>query len=116
MSARAGMMMDLREAALAVGGRVEGEAVAFGGVSTDSRTIAPGELFVALKGERFDGHEHVGEARSRGAVAALVSRSHAQTPLVIADDTRAALGRLAAHWRARHTLPLVALTGSNGKT
>ena len=116
MTARAEAMMDLREAALAVGGRVEGEPVAFGGVGTDSRSIAPGELFIALKGERFDGHEHVGEARSRGAVAALVSRPHPQAPLVIAADTRVALGKLAAHWRARHSLPVVALTGSNGKT
>ena len=116
MRAAAQPMMDLGEAALAVAGRVEGEPVAFGGVSTDSRTIAPGELFVALKGERFDGHDHVSDARSRGAVAALVSRPVPQAPLVIAPDTRVALGKLAAHWRSRHFLPLVALTGSNGKT
>ncbi|MEO5694301.1 MAG: UDP-N-acetylmuramoyl-tripeptide--D-alanyl-D-alanine ligase [Usitatibacter sp.] len=116
MSPRAEPMMDLREAAQAVGGRVEGDPVGFEGVSTDSRTIAPGELFVALKGERFDGHEHVGEARLRGAAAALVSRLVPQTPQVVARDTRVALGRLAAHWRVRHSAPLVALTGSNGKT
>jgi UDP-N-acetylmuramoyl-tripeptide--D-alanyl-D-alanine ligase len=116
MNARPEPMMDLGEAAQAVGGRLEGEPVAFGGVSTDSRTIAPGELFVALKGERFDGHEHVGEARTRGAAAALVSRPVPQTPQVVAGDTRLALGKLAAHWRGRHSRPLVALTGSNGKT
>ena len=110
-----GRMMDLQQAARAVGGRAEGDAT-FSGVTTDSRAIAPGDLFVALKGDRFDGHDYVGQARARGAVAALVSRPVAGGPCVVADDTRLALGRLAADWRARFALPLVALTGSNGKT
>jgi UDP-N-acetylmuramoyl-tripeptide--D-alanyl-D-alanine ligase len=110
-------MMDLREAAQALGGRVHGAAASFAGVGTDSRTISAGELFVALKGERFDGHEHVAEARAKGAAAALVSRVvDAALPQLVVDDPRLALGRLAARWRSRYALELVALTGSNGKT
>jgi UDP-N-acetylmuramoyl-tripeptide--D-alanyl-D-alanine ligase len=110
-------MMDLREAAQALGGRVHGEAASFAGVGTDSRTISAGELFVALKGERFDGHEHVAEARARGAAAALVARVVDESmPQLVVADTRLALGRLAAHWRSRYALQLVGLTGSNGKT
>ena len=111
-------MMDLQQAARAVNGRVEGGSAAFSGVTTDSRAITPGDLFVALKGERFDGHEYVAEAVSKGAVAALVSSPLASrpSPLLLVDDTRLALGRLAADWRARFAMPLVALTGSNGKT
>ncbi|HET9652175.1 MAG TPA: UDP-N-acetylmuramoyl-tripeptide--D-alanyl-D-alanine ligase [Usitatibacter sp.] len=112
-------MMDLREAARAVNGTLHGEARRFGGVTTDSRNVSDGDLFVALKGERFDGHEYLGEARRRGAVGAITSRLvNLEPPMaqVVADDTRLALGRLAAHWRARFALPLAALTGSNGKT
>ncbi len=97
-------MMDLDEAALAAGGVAEGERVSFAGVSTDSRAVRPGELFVALAGENHDGHAFVAQAFQRGAVAALVSRrvgSSREMPQVIVDDTRAGLGRLAAAWRAR---------------
>jgi UDP-N-acetylmuramoyl-tripeptide--D-alanyl-D-alanine ligase len=112
-------MMDLAEAAAAAGGVAEGERVAFAGVSTDSRTVKPGELFVALTGENHDGHAFVAQAFGRGAVAALVSRrvgSTREMPQAIVPDTRAGLGRLAAAWRARFALPVLALTGSNGKT
>ena len=112
-------MMDLQEAGRAVGGRVHGAATRFSGVTTDSRKVATGDLFVALKGERFDGNEYVGQAMAQGAVAAITSRlvsARVPVPQVVVDDTRIALGRLAAHWRARFALPLVALTGSNGKT
>ena len=111
-------MMDTAEAARATGGRLEGEAVRFSRVSTDSRTVGSGDLFIALKGERFDGHEYVPRAEQQGAAASVVSRSvaGAQRPQVVVDDTRLALGRLAAHWRAKFALPVVALTGSNGKT
>ena len=112
-------MMDLDEAARAVAGKVHGAPVHFSGVTTDSRAVNAGELFVALSGERFDGHEYVAEAFQRGASAALTSRL-VSTPLplpqVVAADTRVALGRLAAHWRGKFALPLLALTGSNGKT
>jgi UDP-N-acetylmuramoyl-tripeptide--D-alanyl-D-alanine ligase len=114
------MMMTLGEAALAVGGTATTAAPAFTAVSTDSRSVAAGELFIALKGERFDGHAFVSDVLDRGAAGALVEAAwaagHADLPLVAVDDTRRGLGRLAADWRARFDLPLVGITGSNGKT
>lgn len=90
------------------------------GVSIDSRTLAPGEAFFAIRGHQRDGHAHVGEAARRGAsclvVHALPDEPCAGVPLVLVDDTTAALGRLARAHRARFTLPVVAVTGSNGKT
>jgi UDP-N-acetylmuramoyl-tripeptide--D-alanyl-D-alanine ligase len=112
-------MMDLVELAGATGGVAAGDPVSFTGVSTDTRTIAAGELFVALRGDNFDGHDYVPQAIGRGAAAALVSRrvgSEREIPQVVVKDTRAALGALAAAWRGRFSLPVVALTGSNGKT
>ena len=100
-------------------GVLHGASVAFSGVTTDSRAVDAGDLFIALRGERFDGHRYVGEALGRGAVAALTSRrvdTSLPAPQVVVDDTRLALGRLAAHWRGRFAIPVVALTGSNGKT
>ena len=112
-------MMDLAQAARAAGGEIRGEAVSFTGVATDSRAITPGDLFVALVGERFDGHDYVAQARVRGAVAAITSRyveAEPPIPQALVPDTKLALGKLAAHWRSRYSLPVVALTGSNGKT
>ncbi len=88
------------------------------GVSTDSRSVKVGELFVALSGENFDGHAFVTRAAERGAVAALVSRvvPEAKIPQILVGDTRLALGRLAQAWRQRFQIPVLALTGSNGKT
>ena len=87
-------------------------------VGTDSRTTGPGELFVALKGERFDAHEFLADVRTRGASAVLAQRlpHDWQGPALLVPDTRVALGELARGWRSRFTLPLVAVTGSNGKT
>ena len=116
---RAPSMMQLAEAARAVAGTLEGADVPFAGVTTDSRSIGAGDLFVALAGERFDGHGFVAEAVRRGAAAALTARRvEIDVPLaqVVVADTRLGLGRLAAYWRARFAIPLVALTGSNGKT
>ncbi|HSO06424.1 MAG TPA: UDP-N-acetylmuramoyl-tripeptide--D-alanyl-D-alanine ligase [Pelomicrobium sp.] len=115
-------MMDLADAARAVSGEVRGANVRFAAVSTDSRALHEGALFVALRGERFDGHDSVEAAGGAGAAAALVDADWALAhpdvalPLVVADDARIALGQLAAAWRARFAIPLVALTGSNGKT
>ena len=97
---------------------VRGDArVAFDSVSTDTRSLAAGALFVALRGERFDAHEFVGTARERGAVAAMVERAlEADLPQVVVADARRALGIGAAQWRARFTLPVIAVAGSNGKT
>ena len=90
------------------------------GVSTDTRTVADGQLFIALSGERFDAHDFLDQAITAGATALLVS-DESKLPagcsaVVVGDDTRLALGRLAAAWRARFSLPVIAVTGSNGKT
>ncbi|WP_444633217.1 UDP-N-acetylmuramoyl-tripeptide--D-alanyl-D-alanine ligase [Cupriavidus oxalaticus] len=104
------------------GARVCGDgAVAFSRVQTDSRTVEPGDLFVALKGERFDAHDFIADVMAKGAAAVLVSReadasNYAGVPAIVAPDTRIALGELGAGWRRRFTLPAVAVTGSNGKT
>ena len=88
------------------------------GVSTDSRAVKVGNLFVALVGEHFDGHAFVARAAAGGAAAALVSRTVADAaiPQIVVADTRLALGRLAQQWRRRFKIPVLALTGSNGKT
>ncbi len=115
-------MLSIGEIAAVTGGVVQGDASArVGGVSTDSRTVAPGELFVPLKGERFDGHDFIPQVTAAGVGAALVERNYAgEIPtgltLVRVADTLHALGDLAAAYRRRFTLPLVAVTGSNGKT
>ncbi len=85
---------------------------------TDTRTLQQGDLFVALRGERFDAHDFLPQARESGAVAALVQRGLASSglPGLTVSDTRAALGWLAAGWRSRFDIPLIAVTGSNGKT
>jgi UDP-N-acetylmuramoyl-tripeptide--D-alanyl-D-alanine ligase len=89
----------------------------FFGVSSDSRKVPAGSLFIALKGERHDGHEYVLEAARQGAAAALVERRlHVAIPQIIVPDTRLALGQLAAAWRVVVGTPLLAITGSNGKT
>ena len=107
----------LYEAAGLLDGEATGADVAFTAVSTDSRQLSPGALFVALTGPNFDGHDFIAVARERGAVAALVSRPVADPlPQLRVADTRLALGQLAAVWRERFTGPLIALTGSNGKT
>lgn len=107
----------LSAAAGLVNGVVVSDDVAFTAVGTDSRRLSAGMLFVALVGPHFDGHDFVAAARERGACAALVSRPVADPlPQLQVADTRLALGRLAAAWRSRFTGPLIALTGSNGKT
>ncbi len=87
-------------------------------VHSDTRSVAPGDLFVALRGERFDAHDFLAAAKAAGAVAALAERGldAAGLPGLVVADTRAALGDLAAAWRKRFTMPLVTVTGSNGKT
>lgn len=98
---------------------VQGDGVAFAGVSTDSRSVAQGDLYVALVGERFDGHHFVAEALARGASGAVVSRAvdvEASERLYSVDDTLLALGALAAYRRRSFDAPVVAITGSSGKT
>jgi UDP-N-acetylmuramoyl-tripeptide--D-alanyl-D-alanine ligase len=109
------------EVAGAVGGALEGDpaAVVAGKVTVDSRAVAPGDLFVALPGERVDGHDFLGAAARAGAAAALVARPDAALPCVVVDDPVAGLGRLASAVHARLTaggLRTVGITGSSGKT
>ena len=91
------------------------------GISTDTRSLRAGELFVALRGDRFDGHGYVAAAAARGAVAAVVDAAFTPDPretlpLVVVDDCAAALGRLARIYRDRFSIPVLAVGGSNGKT
>jgi UDP-N-acetylmuramoyl-tripeptide--D-alanyl-D-alanine ligase len=108
----------LTEAAAAVAGRLAGADAEFRGVSIDSRTIEPGQLFVALRGERFDGHAFLAAAAGRGAAGAIVERVVAGValPQVVVQDTQAALTALAAAWRAKCTALVLGVGGSNGKT
>ncbi len=111
--------MTLATAATILGGELHGADVRFSGVSTDSRSIRKGELFVALRGERFDGHDFLPAIAAAGAAAALVERDRAAAaplPVAAVADTTAALAALAAHWRRRFSIPLIAVAGSNGKT
>jgi UDP-N-acetylmuramoyl-tripeptide--D-alanyl-D-alanine ligase len=117
------MQATLREAAAWCGGTI-GEAAGgttFSGVSTDTRQIRPGQLFVPLSGDRFDGHDYLAAAHEAGAVASLWQKDRPQPadagiPLLLVDDTLAALQRLAAHYLGALQAKVVAVTGSNGKT
>ncbi|WP_345540333.1 UDP-N-acetylmuramoyl-tripeptide--D-alanyl-D-alanine ligase [Variovorax defluvii] len=113
-------MMTLRQAqAWIPGARLVGDPdVPVWRVHTDTRTLAAGDLFVALKGERFDANDFLVDARARGAAAAIAhgGLAAAGLPGLEVPDTLAALGALARGWRAQFELPLVAVTGSNGKT
>lgn len=91
--------------------------ISFTGVSIDSRTIQTGNLFIAIRGERLDGHEYLEEAIKKGAAAAIVDHAiEASIPLIVVPNTTLALGTLAHAWRKQFHLPVVALTGSCGKT
>ena len=112
-------MMSLAEAAAVLDANLRGGDARFSGVSTDSRTLRRGELFVALRGERFDGHEFLKAAAGAQAAAVMVDRKYGgeyPLPALVVDDTRRSLGDLARYWRARFSPALVAVTGSNGKT
>ena len=113
-------MMTLLEAGQAIGALASGPNIPFTGLCTDSRNVMQGDLFVALKGERFDGHDYIRSALSFGAVAAMVDHSwpvqDLGLPLLRVENTRLALGKLAQAWRALSNTALVAITGSNGKT
>ena len=98
--------------------RLIGADASFDGVSIDSRAIQPGQLFIALTGPRFDGHDYLNDVAGKGAVAALVEREVADSalPQLLVKDTRQALGQLGALNRAAFTQPVAAVTGSSGKT
>ncbi|PIE83465.1 MAG: UDP-N-acetylmuramoyl-tripeptide--D-alanyl-D-alanine ligase [Candidatus Contendobacter odensis] len=109
--------LHLQAIAQQLNGELFGDDIAFSTVSTDSRQLPEGALFVALGGEHFDGHNFITTAREQGARAALVERTVTDPlPQLRVADTRLALGQLAAIWRARFSGMLIGLTGSNGKT
>ena len=107
----------LSDVAAATGGRLAGHDAEFAGVSIDSRTVEPKQLFVALRGERFDGHAFVAGAAGRGAAGAIVEKaSEAALPQVVVRDAQAALTAFAAAWRAASRALVLGVGGSNGKT
>jgi UDP-N-acetylmuramoyl-tripeptide--D-alanyl-D-alanine ligase len=111
------MTRRLSDVAAASGGKLLGADREFGRVTQDTRKLGKDELFVAIKGENFDGHEFLIQAEKLGAAGALVQRQVQSTlPQVLVADTRKALGNYAAHWRGQFELPLVGVTGSSGKT
>lgn len=115
-------MMRIAEAAQVLHADWSGKDVLFTAVSTDSRTLKQGDVFIALTGENFDGSQFVGGAAEKGAVAAIVNQQAdgrdlaIKIPLIRVKDTRLGLGQLAAYWRSRFALPVIGVTGSNGKT
>jgi len=111
------MARTLAAVAREVQGRLVGADTQFARVSTDSRQIDAGALFVAIQGERFDGNDYVAEARARGAAGALVSRlEDGPLPQVAVADTKLAFGQMARAWKRNFGIPVIAVTGSNGKT
>ena len=114
-------MMSLSQAAFMLGVEHHNEDVTFTSVGADSRNIVPGRLFIALRGRHFDAHQYIPAAREAGAVAVIADdegAAHvpADMPLIVVNNTRKALTQLAYGWRSRFTIPVVALTGSSGKT
>ncbi len=118
------MMFTVNEIAIATGGRIIGLADGeIDSISTDSRSAAPGQLFVPLRGERFDGHSFIQDVAERGVTTILAEERwlkqnpiHQSTTCIAVKNTLHALGDLAAVWRQRFELPMIGVTGSNGKT
>lgn len=110
--------MTLSQLTTALGARQVGADASFTGVSIDSRSVGAGQLFIALAGPRFDGHDYLADVKAKGAVAALVEREVAgvDLPQLVVADSRLALGQLGALNRAAFDKPVVAITGSSGKT
>ena len=117
-----GQLQQWLGAARLVGDDASAAAVSFLRVHSDTRTLEPGDLFVALRGERFDANDFLLEAKASGALAALCQGDAderllaAGLPGLVVADAQQALGQLAAKWRAQFRLPVIAVTGSNGKT
>ena len=111
--------LTLGQIAQTTGGRLMGRGLKeeqVEGVCTDSRVVRPGELFIALNGPRYDGHDFVREALEKGAKAALVSRNSFGDRSIRVEDTLKALSDLAFAYRRKFLIPVVGVTGSNGKT
>ena len=113
-------MFTTSEIARVTGGKLLGGDVTVTGVSTDTRTIEPGMLFVAIRGESFDGNDYIGAAAEKGAAAAISDRAAGadgySIPVILAEDSRAAQLALAHYHREKFPLKLVGVTGSVGKT
>jgi UDP-N-acetylmuramoyl-tripeptide--D-alanyl-D-alanine ligase len=110
-------MMRISQAAEALCTQYTGDDAEFNAVCTDSRAVKPGNLFVALKGERFDAHAFLGQAAAAGAAGLLVEQpGDVDLPQIVVNDTTRALGTLGHYWRRQFDIPVVAVTGSNGKT
>jgi len=110
------MTLSLQEIAAATAGELQGEGV-FERISTDSRSIQAGDLFVALQGPTFDGHDYIQQVTEQGAAGLLLHRAvDTALPTVLVADTTQALGQMGRFNRQRQAIPVVAVTGSNGKT
>jgi UDP-N-acetylmuramoyl-tripeptide--D-alanyl-D-alanine ligase len=111
------MNMMLSEISACVQGKLIGEDKAISSFSIDTRAIKPGQLYVAVKGQNFDGNDFVAEAEQAGAAAAIIHQGiSAAVPHIVVDDTRLALAELAGAWRKKTPVSVVGITGSNGKT
>ena len=109
--------MNLLTAASAVDGHVVGDDAVFEQVVIDTRDLHGGELFIALQGEHFDGQDFAQDAKRSGAVAVMANRQlEVDLPTLVVADTTRSLGQLAAYWRQQFEIPVIGVTGSNGKT
>lgn len=110
--------LTLQQLASWCGGKVapEYEAIKVCGIQSDSRKVQPGELFLALRGERVDGHDYIPAAKGKGAVAALVSQESGELPCIVVENTLRAYGEIARHYREMLSFKVVGITGSVGKT
>jgi UDP-N-acetylmuramoyl-tripeptide--D-alanyl-D-alanine ligase len=109
--------LSLQKASEILRGTLVGKDAVFIGASNDTRHLQPGNLYIAIVGERVDGHDFLAEAINKGAIAALVSKAiDSELPQIVVQDTTVAMGELAKYWRAQFSIPVVGITGSCGKT
>ncbi|MCD8499954.1 MAG: Mur ligase domain-containing protein [Gammaproteobacteria bacterium] len=112
--------MNIRDIAVACHASTEEQQFLFqpvSAISIDTRTLQAGDVYVALQGVARDGHDYVSSAKEKGAVAVVVSRAvECDIPQILVPDTTLALGQIAAYWRQKFSIPIVAITGSSGKT
>ena len=111
------IQLTLGQAAKILGTNTDAENINFQGISIDTRTLQPGNLFIAIHGDRTDGHEYLNQALEKGAVAAIVSKPvDSPLPKLTVKETTTALGQLGEYWRDQFDINITAVTGSNGKT
>ncbi len=109
-------MMTLSKIAKPLQGELIGKDTTFTGVSIDTRTLTFGDIYIAIQGENFDGHDYIKQAMDNGACGAISAKPCAEAPVLMVKDTRIALGQLAHYWRQSFSCPIVGITGSCGKT